>query len=78
MVIDKRNIEDIRRKNLEDNQIFLEKLLMINVNYLFGIFFYIIFIFIKIRDDFLNSARLILRKNESNQIKKKLISQQEK
>lgn len=34
MVIDKRNIEDIRRKNLEDNQIFLEKLLMINVNYL--------------------------------------------
>jgi hypothetical protein len=38
MEIHERNIEDIRRKNLEDNQIFLEKLLMINVNYLLEIF----------------------------------------
>ncbi len=38
MEIHERNIEDIRRKNLEDNQIFLEKLLMINVNYPFEMF----------------------------------------
>ncbi|CAF4707717.1 unnamed protein product, partial [Rotaria sp. Silwood1] len=45
---DERNVENIRRKNLEDNQLFLQRLLMINI-----------------RNDFLNSARTVLRKDGS-------------
>ncbi|CAF0806272.1 unnamed protein product [Rotaria sp. Silwood1] len=55
---DERNVENIRRKNLEDNQLFLQRLLMINI-----------------RNDFLNSARTVLRKDGSSQIKKKVSSQ---
>ncbi|CAF1042053.1 unnamed protein product [Adineta steineri] len=44
----KKNVEDIRRKNVEENQLFLKQLLMTNI-----------------RDDFINSARTILRKKEN-------------
>ncbi|CAF0764164.1 unnamed protein product [Rotaria sordida] len=56
----KRNVENIRQKNLEDNQLFLQRLLMKNI-----------------RNDFLNSARSILRKDGSSHVKKKLPLQQE-
>ncbi|UJR36773.1 hypothetical protein I4U23_029486 [Adineta vaga] len=48
--IQKRNIDDIRRKNLEDNQLFLKQLLMNDI-----------------RDEFINSARSILRKKDSTE-----------
>ncbi|CAF1057868.1 unnamed protein product [Adineta steineri] len=44
----KKNVEDIRRKNVEENQLFLKQLLMANI-----------------RDDFINSARTVLRKKEN-------------
>ncbi|CAF2798861.1 unnamed protein product [Rotaria sp. Silwood2] len=43
-----RNVEEIRRKNLEENQLFLNKLRMNNI-----------------RNDFLQSARTVLRKDET-------------
>ncbi len=71
-------MERIRQKNLEDNQRFLEKLLMTNVRDLLVIKSGLPSFFFKIRNDFVNSARSILRQDGNDQIRKHFPRQYEK
>jgi hypothetical protein len=59
-------VEEIRRKNLEDNQNFLDQLRMTDVKEIFRDFVIDYLYFqIKIRNDFVNSARSIRRNKEN-------------
>jgi hypothetical protein len=62
-------VERIRQKNLEDNQLFLEKLLMTNVKKSLFTNSELLPLFLKIRNDFVNSARSIIRKDGNNPAK---------
>jgi hypothetical protein len=69
-------VENIRRKNVEDNQLFLRELLITNASSFSERSILLFFVLIKVRNDFLKSARSVLRKEGDSQINKKLIQQQ--